>query len=498
MSYDAIIIGAGINGLVAATVLARKGRKVALVDRRETVGGMATLAQGDGPALAHLLYNLSPAVRRDLGIDGAQWPFKAEPLATVALCPHGDHIVIEGHTARFASGAVHPDAAAYARMLKQLTGYADLLRGLAEGPPPGGGLSAQALLRYARFGIGVRRLGRREMRKFMQHLLSNAADLILDEMGDGPLAGCLAADAVRGAAVGPKQPGTVMSLVYRLGHGGAAMRPQEGMQTVFDTLSRQAEKAGVTLHLGKAVSRIEIADDAVRAVVTSDGERWETRRILSSIALPALLPLTGHAPFDIETTSRIRTTRARGTAAKVNLRLKDPLDINGLTAAQTDARLIFAPSVAYVDRAANAVKYCEMTQTPVIEAVPFGDWLSCIVQFAPSDLAGGWTDEARARLVQQTIETLAKVAPRLTDQIAETQVMTPDQIAAETAAPGGHWHHAEMALDQLLTLRPGNGIAHYSLGPKGLYLCGASAHPGGDIMGLAGRNAALKALEDMG
>jgi phytoene dehydrogenase-like protein len=425
-------------------------------------------------------------------------PFKADPLPMVALCPSGDHVLIEGRTARFASGAAHPDAAAYAQLTKQLTGYADLLRGLAEGPPPGGGLSAQALLRYARFGIGVRRLGRREMRKFLQHLLSNAADLILDEIGDGPLAGCLAADAVRGAAVGPKQPGTVMSLVYRLGHGGAVMRPEGGMQAVFDTLLRQAEKAGVTLHLGQEVKHIVIEDDAVRAVLTADGEKWDTRRILSSIALPALLRLTGPAPFDIEITSRIRTTRARGTCAKVNLRLKDPLDINGLTAAQTDARLIYAPSVAYVDAAANTVKYREMTQIPVIEAVPSGDWLSCIVQFAPSDLSGGWTDEARATLVQRTIDTLAKVAPDLPAQIAETQVTTPDQIAAETAAPGGHWHHAEMALDQLLTLRPGNGMAQYKLGPKGLYLCGASAHPGGDIMGLAGRNAALKALEDMG
>uniref|UniRef100_UPI003FCD4D4F phytoene desaturase family protein n=1 Tax=Yoonia sp. TaxID=2212373 RepID=UPI003FCD4D4F len=233
-------------------------------------------------------------------------------------------------------------------------------------------------------------------------------------------------------------------------------------------------------------------------VVTADGARWQTRRILSSIALPALLPLTGPAPFDIETTSRIRTTRARGTCAKVNLRLKDPLEIAGLTPAQTDARLIHAPSVADVDAAANPVKYREMTATPVIEAVAAGDWLSCIVQFAPSDLAGGWTDAARATLAQRTIDTLSKVAPRLPEQIAEVQVTTPDQIAAETAAPGGHWHHAEMALDQLLTLRPGNGIAQYALGPRGLYLCGASAHPGGDIMGLAGRNAARQVLEDMG
>jgi phytoene dehydrogenase-like protein len=209
-----------------------------------------------------------------------------------------------------------------------------------------------------------------------------------------------------------------------------------------------------------------------------------------------VLRLTGPAPFDIETTTRIRTTRARGCWAKLNVRLKDPLAIPGLTAAQTDARLLFAPSVAYVDRAANPVKYGHMTDAPVIEAVPMGDWLSWVAGFAPSDLSGGWTDAARDRLAKSAIDALATVAPDLPGQIAEMEVISPDQIEAETAAPGGHWHHAEMALDQVLTLRPGNGMAHYRLGPKGLYLCGASAHPGGDIMGLAGRNAALQALED--
>jgi phytoene dehydrogenase-like protein len=142
-----------------------------------------------------------------------------------------------------------------------------------------------------------------------------------------------------------------------------------------------------------------------------------------------------------------------------------------------------------------------MSETPVIEAVmtdPRAErpWLSLAVQYAPSDLSGGWTDAARNRLLKITLDTLARIAPELPDLVEEAQILTPDRIEAATAAPGGHWHHAELSLDQLLTLRPGNGMGHYAFGPAGLYLCGAATHPGGDVMGLAGRNAALKALED--
>ncbi len=495
--FDTIVIGAGINGLVAATILARKGQSVALFDRADRPGGMATLGAADGPTLAHLLYNLSPKIRRDLGMDAHHWPFDADTLASVSLCPKGDHVITQGRDATFANGAPHPDFEAYRDLMKRLGSYADLLRGLAEGPPPGaGGFSAKHLLRYAKFGLGVRGLGRQEMRRFLQVLLTNAADLVLDEMPDGPLAGLLVADAVRGAAVGPRQPGTVMSLIYRLGHGGTALRPRGGMQTVFEAFTRNAQQAGVALHLGTGIDRILLEDDDVTGVQTATGETVRAPRVLTSTALQALLPLTGPAPFDIEATTRIRTARTRGTCAKINLRLKDLLSIPGLSDAQTDARLVIAPSVSYVDRAANPVKYGEMTQTPGIEAVPMGEWLSCIVQFVPSDLTGGWTETARAALTRATLDTLKAYAPDLPSQIAETQLITPDQIEAQTGAPGGHWHHGEMALDQLLTLRPANGMAHYNAGPKGLYLCGACAHPGGDIMGLAGRNAALQALED--
>ena len=499
--YDAIIIGAGVNGLVAGATLARRGKSVCILDTAPHAGGMAALRPGDGPALAHLVHNLSPAVRRDLGLGRTDWPFGLTPLKTVALAEDGHHVVIDGRSARRLDGTDHPFAAAHAALTDRMTRYGALLRNLAEAAPPQGGMGGMAALRQglrlARTGLALRGMGKPEMRRFLQVLLSNAYDLILDEMSDGPLAGLWAADAVRGSALGPRSPGTVFSLIYRYGHGGQPARPDSGIGAVIDALAGAARDAGCTLRLATPAARILTQGDRVTGVETASGEVLTARLVLSSAAPLTTARLTGLEHFDIEATRRLRTLRARGTVAKVNLKLSATPQIAGVDPA--NSRLVFAPSATYVERAFNPAKYGAMSQAPVIEAVmpdPKGEWLSALVQYAPADLEGGWTDEARDRLAKTTIATLARALPDLPKLLTETEVLTPDRIGDATGAPGGHWHQAELTFDQMLTLRPGNGMGHYAFGPAGLFLCGAATHPGGDVMGLSGRNAALRALED--
>lgn len=502
--YDAIVIGGGINGLVAGTSLARRGKSVCLLEQRSELGGMATLADGDGPPLAHTLYNLSPLAMKEFGLDAADLPFRTEPLTTVSLCDTGKHVVLHGRDATFADGSPHPEAHATKALLDRLAAHADLLRGLAEAPPPGqapllsgGGL--KQLWRLGRFGMGVKRQGKREMRRFLQLLLSNARDMILDEIPDGPLAGLLAADAVRGAATGPSSPGTVFNLLYRFGHGGVVTRPADGMNTVFDTIADVARAAGVEIRTHSRVARILVENDKVTGVETGAGTVLSAPLVLAGLSPKRVMDLTGPGHEDIETVRQIRNIRARGTTAKVNFRLSAPLRIPGMAETLRPVRLIVAPSVDYVETAFNPAKYGHMSDNPVLEAVELHQadvtWLSVIVQFAPSDLTGGWSEAARDALLAITLETLGRRIPDLPGTVTASQVITPDQIETATGAPGGHWHHGEMALDQLFTLRPAGGLSRYQMGPSGLYLCGAASHPGGDVMGLAGRNAARLALE---
>ncbi|OAN70913.1 phytoene dehydrogenase [Sulfitobacter sp. EhC04] len=506
--FDVIVIGAGHNGLTAATMLARKGKRVCVVERAEQAGGMARMvdfAEGArGPDIAHLLYNLSPAVAKDIGLD-----IETRRLPTLALSPDGKHVEMTGGTLCYADGSAHPEAEAFTALHARLVRFAALLGQLSDAPPPSlaEGLASLASLRdlggLAKLGLNLKRMGKADMREFLRVILSNAYDLLLDDLPDGPVAGALAADAVRGAFSGPRAPGSVFSLMYRMGQGGEVAWPIGG----FGAFEAAATAAGATIRYGTGVSAITVKDDGVRGVTLQDGTVLAAGAVLSSIGAPLTMQLAGAQHFDIEATRRLRKMRARGTVAKLNLVLSAVPDLPGLSDAQKAGRLIVAPSATYVERAFNPVKYGRASDAPVIEAVlpSLSDpslctkgqqVLSAVVSYVPFDPEGGWTDAARAKLTRRITDTLAIYMPALSDIITHSSLLTPDDIAASTGAPGGHWHHGELSIDQLLTVRPVNGLSRYAFGVRGFYLCGASAHPGGDVTGSPGRNAARCLLED--
>ncbi len=163
-------------------------------------------------------------------------------------------------------------------------------------------------------------------------------------------------------------------------------------------------------------------------------------------------------------------------------------------------RLLIAPDPDYVERAFNPAKYGELPTAPTIEMVlsEVGDAkvLSAVVHFVPYAPEGGWTETTRAALEATILDTIEAYVPGLRDLVQASQLLTPTDIEEMTGAPGGHWHHAEMGIDQILTVRPVNQMAHYRFGVPGLYLCGAAAHPGGDVTGVPGRNSAMQLLKD--
>jgi phytoene dehydrogenase-like protein len=517
--FDAIVIGAGHNGLAAAATLAAKGKSVCVIEREPTLGGMAKsveLAPGvSAPQIAHLLYNLNPTVAKELDLLGTTGGLKTKTLPTISLADDGKHIVIKGNVVRYADGSAHPEAATYRDMITRLQKFATLLGQMSTKSPPaaGGSLTDIATLKelahLAKLGLDLKRLGKKDMREFLRVLLSNVSDLVLDDLADAPLAGAMTADAVRGAYAGPRSPGTVFSLMYRLGNGGQADLPIGGMGAVMAAFETAARAKGCDLRTGNGVARVLVENDRACGVELTDGTVITANAVLSSVGAFQTMQMAGAQHFDTEAVRRLRNLRNKGTTAKVNLVLKAKPDFTGLTPDQMAGRLLVAPSATYVERAFNPVKYNELSKAPVIEAVLpslsdpsicTGDQqvLSAIVSYVPYAPEGGWDDKARKRLIKLTIETLEKYAPGLGKLVTHSQALTPADIETLTGAPGGHWHHAEMGIDQILTLRPVNGMAHYRFGIGRYYLCGASAHPGGDVMGAAGRNAALQLLKDGG
>ncbi|MCR8827490.1 phytoene desaturase family protein [Pseudosulfitobacter koreensis] len=504
-TYDAIVVGAGHNGLTAATVLARRGKRVCVVEKSGQAGGMARTvdyAEGArGPEIAHLLYNLSPKVAKDIALR-----VETRKLPTIAMSPDGKHVEMAGDTLRFADGTAHPEAEAYAALRKRLVKFARLLGQLSDAPPPSlaeGLAGLRDIGGLARLGLNVKRLGKQDMREFLRIILSNAYDLLLDDLADGPVAGALAADAVRGCWSGPRGPGSVFTLLYRLGQGGDVLLPMRGMGA-FETA---AKDAGVEMRTRSTVASVMVEQDQVRGVTLDDGTILQAAAVLSSLAAPLTMQLAGARHFDIEATRRLQRMRAKGTTAKLNLVLSATPDMPGLSDAQKAARLIVAPSATHVESAFNPVKYGEASAAPVLEAVlpSLSDpslckdgrqVISVIAQFVPHAPDGGWTAAQRDDLSKRIIQTLEVHMPGLQDLITHSTLLTPDDIETLTGAPGGHWHHGELSIDQLLTVRPVNGLSRYSFGVRGYYLCGASAHPGGDVTGSPGRNAALQLLAE--
>jgi phytoene dehydrogenase-like protein len=218
------------------------------------------------------------------------------------------------------------------------------------------------------------------------------------------------------------------------------------------------------------------------------------------------LGLLGCEHLDAGFVRRVSQLRSGGLTAKLHLALSRKPEFPGLTPAALRGRLLIAPSSDYIERAYNHAKYDEFSTAPVLEVTiptladeslaPQGRHvLSAIVQYAPYALAGGWIGQ-RQRFTDILIETLARYAPGLPDCILASELLAPPDIEREFRISGGHWHHAELALDQFFMVRPVPGATQYRSPLPGLFLCGAGCHPGGGVMGLAGRNAAQALIRE--
>jgi phytoene dehydrogenase-like protein len=335
-------------------------------------------------------------------------------------------------------------------------------------------------------------------------------DLLEDRFEVPLLKGALAADAVLGTNYGPRSPGTVLTLLYRAAAAqgaGRLVQPLGGLGGLSDALARAATAAGAQVRTEAVVERILVREDRAVGVRLASGEEIAAAGVVSSVdPKTTFLRLLGSEHLDAGFVRRISLLRSRGLTAKLHLALADLPQFPGLAPAALRGRLLIAPSSDYIERAYNHTKYQEFSSAPMLEITvptladpalaPSGRHvMSVIVQYAPYAPAGGWPEQ-RQRFADLIIDTLARCAPGLREQVIASELLTPADIEREFRISGGHWHHAELALDQFFMVRPVPGATQYRAPLPGLYLCGAGCHPGGGVMGLAGRNAAQALMRE--
>ena len=459
--YDAIVVGAGHNGLVCATRLAQAGKRVLVLEASDRVGGLAVTEEfHDGYWVstgAHLVHQLQPSVLKSIGV---RVPMVGESLSTIALAEDGHHVQFFGDdVAGAASGESHAwrDFRQLGLRLARFLNKQFLKR------PPRFDGDAKRLLKL---GVQLRLLGKNDMRELLRLVGQNMHDEVNARFSHPLLKAAICLDAVTGTHMGPRSPGSVVTWLHRLaGQDGVVSQPAGGVGAISEILAARAVKQGVDIRTGHPVERIVVENGRV-AGVESAGERFDSWTVLSNAdPKTTVQKLVGERHFESPYLKRIDHYRCEGNVAKLHLALDGLPEVPGLRDSDLASRLLIAPSEDAIETAFNPAKYGAWSDEPVMEisipsvaddrcAPPDHHVLSAIVQFAPYKLDGGWTDDARDQFTDTCLHTLSRYFPGIEKKVVAVELMTPVDIEQRFGNYGGHWHHGEIGLDQFMFTRP--------------------------------------------
>lgn len=512
--YDVLMVGAGHNGLVCAHALAKSGRKVLMLEAATSAGGCAAtreFAPGFSvSSCAQWLTQLSPEVMTSMALEKHGLEFAARDLASVSLAENGDHLVLRNGSLSGA-GISAEDQAAYADFSTRMMRFTKILaKAFSVRAPKLVESNLTDRLTLMKLGLGLKLLGKNDMNDLMRIILINMYDVMEENFDHPQLKALLSFDGMLGSHMGPRSPNTVFGYLYRrvgelFGFDGPA-QPRGGMGAVAAAMVASCKAAGVDIRCAEAVASIDTEAGQAVGVTLAGGEQLRAKLVVSNVDPQVTFKdLVGFRNIETGVVRKVSNIRSKSGTAKLHLALNGLPAFSGLAADLVGHRLVIAPDMNYAERAFNAVKYGECSAAPVMDIsiasvndpglAPEGQHvLSAIVQFAPYEPEGGW-QQHREAFTEVCLDLLDAYAPGIRGQVVASELLTPQDLEAEFGMAGGHWHHGELSLDQVMMMRPFHGANQYATPIDGLYLCGAGSHPGGGVMGLAGLNAAREIIK---
>jgi phytoene dehydrogenase-like protein len=518
--HDAIVIGAGHNGLTCAFYLAKKGLKVTVLEAAGTVGGAAVtdefLPGFRNSAASYTVSLLQPKVIRDLELE--RHGLKVVLRKIDNFLPGDGQYLLAGRgglTRKEIVRHVQSDGAAYDRYIAELETVVPLIRKWLLRSPPNVGAGTRGLPSLLQLGRDLVGLKAEEVRIVHDYATRSASE-ILDRHFKGEMAKALFGfDGVVGNFASPETPGTAYVLLHHLfgeaaGVPGAWGHAIGGMGAITQAMARACHEAGVDILLNTPVEEV-IVDKGRAAGVVAGGKAWRAQQVIAGVnprvLFQRLLP-RGAVSADVD--QRMSAWKCESATFRMNVALSElpkfsvlPKRGNHLTAG-----IIVAPSLDYMHRAYLDAAVNGWAREPIVEMVipstldpglvPKGKHVaSLFCQHFRYDLGPGrsWDDE-REKAADAVIATVDKHAPGFAASVIGRQIHSPLDLERRFGLIGGDIFHGKMGLDQLFSARPMIGAADYRMPLPGLYLCGSGAHPGGGVTGAPGHNAARAVLAD--
>jgi phytoene dehydrogenase-like protein len=522
--HDVIIIGAGHNGLVAACYLAKSGLKCLMIERRERVGGGA-ITEEIHPGflcstLAHTTGPFSQKIAADLNLAQHGLEFTNQAARLTVLNPVGLAPTIyndAGRTAESLKQISATDAqnyrdfaSSFERIGRMLAPVLSMTPPTIEKPAPG------ELWNLGKLGLSFRGLGKQDAFRLLRWGPMAVADLAAEWFETESLRAAVAARGIYGAFAGPWSAGTSTGLLLQAARDGQAIANSQsfkgGLGALTQALAKTALNSGVEIRTGVEVAGINTNGKQTTTVVLANGDELSARAIVSN-ADPRTTFLKLVDPIDLDPNFLLKSQnyRAAGCVAKINLALSALPTFNGIEIDEVErlsGRIQVGHEIDYLERAFDAAKYGDYSPQPYLDITipslndpslaPSGAHVMSVhVQYAPYKLKQGDWNSRREEFGDAIVDVLSLYAPNLKVLIVQRQVITPWDLEQNHGLAGGHIFHGEQSLDQFFMFRPIIGWAQYRTPIKGLYLCGAGTHPGGEITGQCGANAAREVIKDL-
>jgi phytoene dehydrogenase-like protein len=520
--FDVVIVGGGHNGLVTAAYLARAGRKVLVLERRELVGG-CSVTEELWPGFrvstaAYLSSLLQERIVRELELERFGYIVDPKDPAFFSVFPDGRYFFMWQDDRKtldeIAKFSKH-DAERYPAFEQHLEKLARVVESLLLTTPPDfPPRRAGDFVEYLKLAARMLRLSRREAVGLVKIFTQSAADF-LDEWFESPeVKVTLATDGVIGANGGPRSPGTAYILLHHSMGGVGGKRGlwgfvRGGMGAISEAIAQSARSHGAEIRVSSPVRRILVSNGRVDGVLLESGEEVQAPIVASTLdPHVTFLRLLEENDLDPDFRDAIRRFRIEGTSLKINLALSGLPDFKALPGAgpQHRATMHICPSIDYVERAWDDAKYGLPSKRPLLEmtiptmydpslAPPGHHIMGIFLQYAPYTLRDQNWDEIRDAYADHVLGLIEEYAPNIRSLVVQRQVLTPLDLERRFGLTGGNIFHGEMSLDQMFVMRPVAGWARYRTPVAGLYLCGSGAHPGGGVMGAPGYNAARAILK---